>query len=270
VGFVAGHLALKAWFFSAHYASIAYPLFAATKGLVSPVSLAAAVEMAVLVGGVMLVLGRLGWHDLGLRRGAAVRAVLVLLPLWALVNVATVTHGLAAPCCPLTENPAFQLAKPLALGQLLDAFWGSGFIEEVMYRGFLLPQVYLLARRLGASKGAALAAALVGTQLYFGLNHIPAAGRMHLGWGEGALYIVHATLVGGMFAALYLQTGNLFVAVGAHALINHPAVVYTTSTDPALLTLIGVCALMLGWPAIARRFGGLLHPPAPALVTAQS
>jgi uncharacterized protein len=265
VAFVLGHLALKAWFFSEHYyVAVARPVAEATHGLVMPVSLAAAVQMAVLVCGVMILVGRLRWRDLGITAGGVRNACLVVALLWGLVHLATALEGLRS-CCSLSAGPVLRAATPVAMGRLLDAFWGSGFIEEVMYRGFLMPQVYLIARSLGVSAPRALVLAVVGTQVYFGLNHIPAASRMHMDVGRAAIYVVHAALVGGLFAALYLRTGNLFVAVGAHALINNPATLYVGGLDPALFALIGVCVLLLTWPVLHRAFGGVFTmtgPPA--------
>jgi uncharacterized protein len=255
VAFVAGHIGLKAWFFSAHYYdSVAWPLTELTRGAVTPVVLAAAFQMLLLVGGVMLLAGRLRWRDLGLKTSGVLNACLVLLLLWGVVHVIIAAHGLRG-CCPLDQGPLLRAAGPVAMGRLLDAFWGSGFIEEVMYRGFLLPQVYLLARRCGMTAPKALVLALVSVQLYFGLNHIPAATRMHMDLTGGTVYIVHAALVGGLFAALYLRTGNLFVAIGAHALVNNPVALYVAGPDPALLMLIGACVLLLAWPVLHRALG---------------
>jgi uncharacterized protein len=265
--FVLGHLALKAWFFSLHYyTAVARPLEYATGGMITPISLAAAIEMAVLIGGIAFLLGGLHWRDVGLGSGGFVNACLVLLLLWGTVHVAMAAHSFS-DCCSLELGPVVVTSTPVAAGRLLDAFWGSGFIEEVMYRGFLLPQVYLLARRAGVSAPNALVIALVGTQVYFGLNHIPAAMRMPMDLTAGAIYVAHAAMVGGLFAALYLRTGNLYVAIGAHALINNPAAIYVAGIDPSLLMLIGVCVLLLGWPLFNRVLGDVFtlagaRPPA--------
>ncbi len=75
---------------------------------------------------------------------------------------------------------------------------------------------------------------------------------MHLPPAEIAVYIVHVVLVGLLFTALYLRTGNLFVAVVAHALVNDPTPVFIAGPDPALFALIGVCLLLLAWPILHR------------------
>jgi len=252
--FVVGHLLLKVWFFSTHYyTAVARPVAELTGGFVTPVSLAAVFQMALLVVGAMVLVGRLRWRDLGIHGRGFVNAVIVLLVVWGLIQLLVAANAFR-DCCSLSVGPIAATGGPIAAGRLLDAFWGSGFIEEVMYRGFLLPQVYLIARAAGISASKALLLALIGTQIYFGLNHIPAATRMHMDFGRGAWYILHATLVGGLFAAMYLRTGNLFIAVGAHALVNNPAALFVTGVDPALLMLIAVSVLLLLWPTLHRLF----------------
>ena len=254
--FVLGHLGLKALFFSMpFYRFVAAPVYAATAGVITPIVLAALIEAAILVGGVMLWAGKLRLRDLGLERLAFVNAGVVMLLVWGLAQALTVTLGWSG-LVPFKPNPDLSVfSVPVLVGKQLDATVGSAFIEEVMYRGFLMTQLYLLAqRRWRARSGLCLGLAVGATQLYFGLNHIPAALRMHLPAAEIAVYIVHVVLVGVLFAALYLRTGNLFVAVGAHAIVNSPAALFVVGFDPALLTLVLVCGMLILWPALHRTF----------------
>lgn len=252
--FVLGHLALKAVFFSApFYRFVAAPVYHATAGVVTPVVLAALVQTVVLVGGVMLLAGGLRMRDLGLERQAFVNAGVVMLLVWGLAQATTALLGWTG-LATLTRNPAFAaLPVPALVGKQLDALIGSALIEEVMYRGFLMVQVVLLAQQRWPKRpGLTLGLGVGATQLYFGLNHFPAALRMHLPTGEIVVYILHVVLVGFLFAALYLRTGNLFVAVGAHAIINGPLALFVAGFDPALLTLVLVCLTLLTWPMLHR------------------
>ena len=240
VAFVLGHVALKAVFFSMpFYRFVAAPVNHATAGVITPIVLAALVQLVVLVGGVMVLMGRLNARDLGLERQAFVNAGVVMLLVWGLAQVATVLLGWSG-LAPFAPNPDLAtLPLPFLVGKQLDAIVGSAFIEEVMYRGFLMTQLVLLAqRRWPGRPGLSLGLGVGVTQLYFGINHIPAALRMHLPTAEIAMYIVHAALAGALFAALYLRTGNLFVAVGAHAIVNSPASLFVAGFDPALLALV--------------------------------
>ncbi|MCH7640130.1 MAG: CPBP family intramembrane metalloprotease, partial [Bacteroidetes bacterium] len=135
------------------------------------------------------------------------------------------------------------------------AVFGSGLIEEVLYRGFLLTQVYLIAVRRQVNARAALVLAAGVSSLYFGINHFPAGMRMGLDMQGLMMYVGHVSLVGLLFATLYLRTGNLFVAAGAHALINQPTTLFAAPVDPALIVLVGVACLLLIWPTLNRRIG---------------
>ena len=254
--FVLGHLALKAVFFSApFYRLVAAPVYAWTSGVVTPIVLAAIIEFIVLIGGVCVWAGGLRLRHLGLERPAFINAGVVMLLVWGLAQATTVLLGWSG-LVPFKPNPDLAIfSVPVLVGKQLDAIVGSALIEEVMYRGFLMTQLVLLFQRLWPRRpGRSLIAAVGLTQLYFGLNHIPAAMRMHLPAAEIAVYIVHVVLVGMLFAALYLRTGNLFVAVGAHAIVNNPASLFVSGFDPALLALVLVCLMLLVWPMLHRTF----------------
>ncbi|MDX1419537.1 MAG: CPBP family intramembrane glutamic endopeptidase [Rubricoccaceae bacterium] len=254
--FLLTHAGLKAVVFSSGFQLPADRLYAATAGLVTPVLLAGLVSWIVLVGGVALGLGRLRAADAGLRGSDLGRALAVLVPLWLGIQ------ALSAASCALEGGVAlghrfggYPVLHPVGLR--LQAVLGSGLLEEVIYRGVLLPQAYLLARSQGLPATTALAGAALVTSLYFGVSHLPAGLRMGLPTADLAIYLLHAALAGLLFAALYVRSGNLFVAAGAHALINDPVALFAVPFEPALLALVAACALLLSWPWLSRRFGAL-------------
>ena len=245
------HAALKAVFFSpAYLVHVALPVERATRGLVTTVTLAGAIEWAVLVGVLMLGVGALRPRDLGLTGASLRRALPILAALWAALQVAHVSVGSVVGPVDLAGPPS---AAAWA-GPRLQAVVGSGLIEETLYRGFLLVQVYAWLRRR-RSRESALAWAVVATSLYFGLNHVPAGLRAGHGLASALGYAGYAALGGALFASLYLRTGNLFVAAGAHALINDPMAMASTAIDPSLVALVGVSVLLLAWPWLAQRLG---------------
>lgn len=250
--FVVLHLGLKAVFFSLpYYTQVARPVEVLTGGLISPIVLAGLIELVVLVAVVMLWFGGLRPRDLGIRGQHLLNAALVALLVWG--GVQSLLSGLGASgYFDAALNPALALGPGRFGAKILEATLGSAFIEEVMYRGFLVPQLYLLARTWTSSRTIRATVAIGLPQLYFGLNHLPAAFRMHLPTAEAAIYIFHVVLVGLLFTALYLRTGNLFVAVVAHAMVNDPAPLFVAGPDPAIIALVGVCVLLLAWPTLHR------------------
>ena len=245
------HAALKALFFWRPYlVEVALPIEAATGGLVTTVTLAGLLSWAVLVGVVFVGLGRLRMADLGLTRQALREAMPVLIALWALAQVAHVLLGTASGGATLAASAPTWTA---ALGLRLQAVVGSGLLEETIYRGFLLVQAFALLRTR-MSRDQAVVWAVVASSIYFGINHVPAGLRAGLPLAEALGFAAYSGLVGGMFAVLYIRTGNLFVAAGAHALINDPVPLFAAPVDPSVIVLTAAAALMLAWPVLARRY----------------
>ncbi len=253
---LATHALLKVLFFSTFFqVHLAGNVFAKSQGLISPVLLAAGVEWILLVLVVMVLIGNLGLEDIGLNRDHVIPALIVVGVLWMSVQLgAAALVGITDGQLALSATHSWLL--PLeAAGERLQAVFGSGLIEEVIYRGFLLSQVYFLFLRKSDSPQIALVAAITFSALYFGVNHIPAGLRMGLSPMDLFGYIGHVTLVGVLFATLFVRTGNLLIAAGAHALLNDPMALIHVPVDPALITLIAVSVLLLGWPMMSRHLG---------------
>lgn len=146
------------------------------------------------------------------------------------------------------------------VGALLTQIFGVALFEEIAYRGFLFPQLYL--RREG-SPWARMIWALVVSQAIFALSHLP--NRLYRGLTLGEIALDLPMLMGwGIFYALiYLRTDNLFLAVGAHALGNAPTTWFATT--PAL-DGAGASYLMYALIALAL-FGVPLMRAARGMVT---
>lgn len=253
----AGLHSLLLWTFNGAWfqAHVSGPVRAYTGGLLTHAVLAGGIEFVVLVVGVMVLAGGLRFQELGLEGPKLANAGIVLLWLWGcmqLVVVASASLGAG----PVLLNPGLgAYSKQTLLGLGLQATLGSGFIEEVMYRGFMLPQLYFLARRgWSASEKGGVAFALLGSQLFFSINHIPAAQNLGLTPGEALGYLAYLFMLGFILAALFMRTGNLFIAVGVHALLNNPVPLFVSNFDPALVVLVLSCLFLLLWPALARLF----------------
>ena len=254
VGVLGAHAALKALFFWGPYqAQIAYPIERMTGGLITAITLAGLLSWIVLIGGGMLWAGRLRLDDVGLSVDRLRDAWPVLLGLWLVVQMGHAALGTAAGELVLVASSAPQ-TLPQALGLRIQAVVGSGLLEEVLYRGFLLVQLFAWLRGR-MDRETALTWAVVLSSVYFGLNHIPAYLRAGLAPVELAVFVGQAMMVGALFGMLFLRTGNLFVVAGAHALINDPIPLFATVVDPAVLVLVAVSGLVLAWPLLSRRVG---------------
>ncbi len=251
VAFIVVHLVVKAVVFSHPFLTyVADPVYDATRGLVTHSTIAGIFEISI-VGAFLFAIVRLRRSDLGIHSGIS-NAVLVTIFVWSMAQFLAVFVG-RLDGGTLFFGKAWRVADPFYWAGLVQSQAVTAFIEELMFRGFLLPQVFLIL--IGVTKWTwircVVVAALV-TQTYFALCHVPSALRMGLSNAAIAVYVVEALLVGLLFVAIYLRTGNLFVAIGIHGLLNYPGSLFVSRVDPSLIVLVLSCALLIAWPYCAR------------------
>ncbi len=194
------------------------PVSHATSGLINSTLLANAIALVIIVAGVILLGGRLRPKDVGLAGRSLVAGIGFTLALWLTVNAVLIIVELPQST-PFAFNDMWR--KPGAqhvIGDLIAQIFGTALDEEIVFRGFLTVQVMLLLRPLG--KSAAFILAIVVVQLLFASVHVPLLLEEGQHGAEiwSGLPLLFAFGTG--FALLYFITGNLFVAVGTHALIN--------------------------------------------------
>ncbi|WP_435157354.1 CPBP family glutamic-type intramembrane protease [Haladaptatus sp. DFWS20] len=77
----------------------------------------------------------------------------------------------------------------------------------------------------------------------------------------GSLIVVF--VAGVLLAVLYYRTGNLFVAIGFHALINAPTMVVGAPAVGELTALVLVVLIALVWPWIEKHIETESKPTVP-------
>ena len=150
---------------------------------------------------------------------------------------------------------------PDSVSRWLTYTVGVALSEEVLYRWFFLGQFFQHLRIKDTRQR--LAVALIGSQILFALIHLPT--RLDV-WGTSLERLPFEMFglfaFGVMYGLIYLQTGSLFAAIIAHALVD---IVIETSGNNALprLTLtIAILVFTALWPFIARgQFKPRPQPP---------
>jgi hypothetical protein len=241
----------------------------ATGGLVQPPLLVGPFFFAA-IGVVIFGIGRLRGADVGWHLSDLPPAVLVTLGFWAVMQgmlaIWIIRSGQV-----LRWNDEWSTVRigPF-VGGLLGQLLANALVEELMFRGFLLPQVYLQgAKRL--PQWAAVVVALLGSSLLFALSHIPHR-LFFLQWPADWLAADQLKLLGfGIaFALVYLVARNLYLCVGIHAIFNQPAALPQAPFWPAPATAwhapnvstawcAAVLMLVVAWPVATRLMqkGGL-------------
>ena len=126
-------------------------------------------------------------------------------------------------------------------------FAATAMWEELAFRGFLLPQLYL---KLPGQHWARLWGALLLSQIVFACAHIPAHIMLRHLWGSALLQMLALQgFAGVLLGLLYFRTRNLWIAIGIHGLANAP----TPLTGGALGWELPLVFLIAAWPWLVRR-----------------
>jgi membrane protease YdiL (CAAX protease family) len=229
-------------------------LYRASDFFVNPPLVGGLVQL-VLLGIVVFAVGRLRFSDVGWRLSAARQGLLITLGLWiaaqgVLAAVTAIRGNLAL--VELWNRPGWIVVTGLFVGQ----FFGNALVEETGCRGFFLPQFYLRVNRTFPPK-TALTIAVLGSSVFFALTHIPNRLFILNSAASNLLIDQFGLVIGGLiFAAVYLVTRNLFIAIGLHSLMN--LIPTATLVESPLLLRYGVwfglaVLLLLTWPLIERK-----------------
>jgi membrane protease YdiL (CAAX protease family) len=172
-----------------------------------------------LVASFLLIVGLMkwrgqSWRDLGLWRprrwwtipvyGLVVIVVVIVSQLTLVPLLATI---FTTPPPDLSRYDIIRGNLPMLIVSALGTMFTGGFIEEVIYRGFMVDR---LGRVLGSDRRALIWAAL--------LSGVP-FGLIHFEWGIGGM--LGTAVMGSVMGAMYLLTRrNLWPLIAAHASLD--------------------------------------------------
>lgn len=234
------------------------PLASATGGLLTGSLVVNLAFLVVLVGVVILRRGRLRPYDVGLIPAHLPMGLVYTLGFWGAAQIVHLVVSLLT-LGTVAINPEWTVNTSAMIGMILAQFVGNALFEEIAYRGFLFPQIYLHMERLRGRPWWRLGAAILIAQTMFALSHIP--NRIYLGMTAGQIALDLLLLLGWgiLYTIIYLRTDNLFLVVGVHALGNAPSTLFATSPvfeggGASLFMYALVVLLLFGIPMI-RAYG---------------
>jgi membrane protease YdiL (CAAX protease family) len=228
--FIIAHFALTAVVNLVFFAGNAFrPLASATGGLLTGSLIANLIFIAVLVGVIIVFGGRLRLSDLGLAPRRLPADLLAALGLWSAAQIIHLAAGWWTSGTVAINPEWMERGAGFMLGLLLMQIVGNALFEEIAYRGFLLPQLYLRLTRLAAHPWARLLSALLISQAAFALSHIP--NRIYLGMTPTEIGTDLLMLLGwgAFYSLIYLRSGSLLLVVAVHALGNAPTTVFASA-----------------------------------------
>lgn len=195
-----------------------------------------------------------------LARTIAFFCILPVLPLCGCGSSLRIKGGLRGlpwclPCLlvALCNFPFHALAAGTARVERTDLIWlfaldclGVGLMEELLFRGLLLPVFFDLFRGRKVILPVFLDAAL------FGLWHLA---NLFYGAPVGAtlMQVGYSFLIGGMLSAVFLKTGNMWTSVFLHALFNFGGLLVSTLGSGAFQdTVFWICTALAGTLCLAH------------------
>lgn len=229
-----------------------------TKGLVQPTLLWSLLLFIIVIGGGIRLGSNLRARDIGLSMSQIPTGLFVTLGVWVALQVILLFIALIGKESSVSLNTTFETEQwTTTLGLLTAQVIGNALAEESMFRGFLMPQLYL---KFGGRKDrifwSPMLWAIFASQLGFSLIHIPNLYHQGIPGVEivGTLAITFA--LGVFFALLYIRTANLFVCVGLHALFNTPTPLVRPVIQPQLevlqlIILVLALLVLVLWPLLS-------------------
>ena len=223
------------------------PLAQVTAGLVQSTLIVNLIGLVLIGIGIILCAGKLKKGDIGIRFSVLSQAILTTLCLWAAIQLVGLIINVALGNGLVLDSVWQERGWTVILGALIAQLFGNSLLEEIEYRGFLLPQFFLKFKSLASHRNHRIAAAVVVSQLVFSLSHI--ANRLYLGmpFSEWPLGFFTLLGIGVLFAFVYLRTGNLFIAVGVHSLTNSPVSLFISQEAAGNIALALGLILVFVW-----------------------
>ena len=194
-------------------------LESATNGLVSSRFLITLLALGLALA-IILLIGRIRLDDLGLDPDYLGRGIGIVVMIWAAAQVIGVIPRVVANR-PVALDPVFEHGSRWDLAGGLIAGLSTASLEEIVFRGFLLIQLYLLLSRGRDKSGPALTTATVIVLAVTSLVSLPTL--LPYASTRAVIESQAVLLATGLFLTwLFVRTRNIFFVIGVHALLLAP------------------------------------------------
>lgn len=229
-------------------------------------TLTANLMFCLLVGGVVFGRSDLRLRDVGLQRQQLQAGVGFLGLVLVGSSIILLAVSILLPGVWLVFDWARLEPDRLTLALISHLFVIAPY-EEAFFRGFLFVQLYLAVHER-LPKWAMLTA-LFASQLLFALGHVPNVVWVGGGIDELSLNTTRLLFNGLLYTFIYLLTGNLFAAIGVHALHNLPPLALENNSGTlwtltsSLILLSGLLFAFVYWRLQATSLLARLQHPTP-------
>lgn len=140
----------------------------------------------------------------------------------------------------------------LNIGKIIGHLFGNAVYEELGFRAFLFPQIWIKLRKVLPSKTASVLSLLI-SQGLFSLLHIPI--RIYNDDPIDLVSLLFLLSYGLVLCGIYYRTRNIFIAVGVHALLNFNFPLFESDGfDFSIIFFLVLLITLFFYPKIESKF----------------
>lgn len=236
------------------YMNIVSTLNSITAGFVIPTITNYTVYIIVIIGIIIAWPGKISGKSVGLIKTKVFPALGYTLGIWIIPQLIILIYLTITGGQFILSEFWLKYGLVTGLGVICGQFFGNALYEEVIFRGFLVPQFYRrFSKSIRKIETKALIFSIILSQLVFALIHIP--NRIHNGESNVInllIVILPIFLIGVFLTILYLRSQNLFLCIAIHSLMNYPAFVLESPIESKTIMAILALLLIIFYPQIRR------------------
>ena len=202
------------------------------------------------IAGSSLIIFLIGKHNLGsmwFSKNKLKVAIALVISIWIICQVFIITYSY----CTKGEIIFIHNFNVLT-GNIIGQLFGNSLLEEMIFRGILLIQFYLIFIRRHSNKLSFFFSIIVST-IIFALLHIP---NRLMGNAPDIPVVVDiiSLLFGGfLLSVIFLKIKNLPFVIGFHSLVNEPFNIIEIDIPTQPVILIMVIIITLNWDKIVKK-----------------
>lgn len=178
-----------------------------------------AISLMIIVGVILILFGRFKLKDIYLRKEDLPKGLMGTFLFWMAIH-AVDSIMMFSMGSKIVFNTDLVNQPNIVVGNLLGQLFGNALHEEIVYRGFLSIQFYLLIHNKVRNERNRLICTIFIPQALFALGHIPNRIYSEYTGLEFLFDFIQLTIIGALFMIAFIQTQNLVFVVGVHALLN--------------------------------------------------
>ncbi len=182
-------------------------------------------RFVIIVLAIILLAGDWTFRELGLKREHLLAGLAWTSAAWAVSAVLLLAASFILEGRPHLHPGWGSMLVTWTAGDAAARFFGTAFVEGIIYRGFMISAVFHALPAMGGKKDALVA--LVISQMMAALPELPAAVMSGSAFYYLSARFALAFLLGLLVALVYLRTGNLFLSMGLHGLLLAPLPLFT-------------------------------------------